>query len=137
MARYTVDANVVINWLMSRVDNAETFFKALTEQDELVSPLLLLPECTSVLREEVFARRLRQEEARDHLETLLSLPLTVFQSFEQFSRALDLSERFQHQKAYDMQYVSVAELAEATLVTGDRGPLHAARAIGVPVLVIR
>jgi predicted nucleic acid-binding protein len=137
LPRYTIDTNVVINWLVSRSSPAEAFFAGLTQEDELISPFLLIPECTSVLREEVFARRLRHDEAQDHLQTLLNLPVTLFVSPRQFLRALDLAEQFQHQKAYDMQYVSVAELAEATLVTGDRGPLHAAREIGVPVLVIR
>ena len=36
-------------------------------------------------------------------------------------------------KAYDMQYLAVAELTQSTLVTRDRGLRHAAMQIGVPV----
>ena len=137
MTRYTIDANVIINWLLTRAGDAEQFMGDLTQQDELVAPLVFFPECTSVLREEVFSGRLRDDQAREHLGTLLGLPFSLHGSIQQFRRALDLAARFQHQKAYDMQYVAVSELSSSVLVTGDRGSIHAATEIGITVRVVR
>ena len=132
MARYVLDANVVVAWLLSR-PLAEDFVGSLRTDDELIAPLLMLPECTSTLRSEVFAGRLGEGAATEFLSTLLSMPFQLVDSGEQFLGALRLASRFRHRNAYDMQYLAVAELSEAELVTLDRGLRHAADEIGIPV----
>ena len=64
---------------------------------------------------------------------MLQLPLRLVDTASQFQRAFELAERFHHRKSYDMQYFAVAELAQAEIVTLDRGLRHAAADIGVPV----
>lgn len=137
MARYTVDANVVINRLLpGGASVARDFFDELGSLDELYAAQVLLPECTSVLNVEVFERRVTRDEGRLLLATLLEIPFNLVDSPLQFARAFELADRFQQRKGYDLQYVAVAEMTRSTLVTGDRGSIHAAREIGVTVKVI-
>lgn len=133
---YTTDANVLIAWVFPgrMASVVREFMAELTGLDELVAPA---PECTSTIRREVHDRRLSSEDAREALEKLFSLPLQTFHSRDQFQRALDLAERFGHRRAYDMQYLAVAELTESELVTLDRGLQHAARETGVAVRLLR
>ena len=95
------------------------------------------PECTSVIRKEVFQRRIRYERGEELVRHLTQLPIRIAGSTWQFTRAYELAARFQHKRAYDMQYLAVAELEGADLVTVDRGLRHAAREIGVPVTYLR
>jgi predicted nucleic acid-binding protein len=134
LTSYALDANVILRWLFPAESVLiDDFMDSLTDEDELLGALVLIPECTAVLRSEVFDRRLRHEEAQSLLDRLLTLPLHLSESRNQFVRALDLAHRFQHRKAYDMQYLAVAEMEGADLVTTDRGLRHAAQEIGVPV----
>jgi predicted nucleic acid-binding protein len=138
LARYTVDANVVVNRLLPRgALAARAFFDDLSSLDELYAAQVLLPECTSVLHVEVFEGRVTRDEGRLLLATMLQIPFSLVESPQQFARAFELADRFQHRKGCDLQYVAVAEQTRSTLVTGDRGSIHAAREIGVPVLVIQ
>ena len=123
---------MVVGWLLARSEPFD-FVAQLTTADDLLAAQLLLPECTSTLRTEVFERRISQDDADGMLERLLVLPLTAVQSAQQFSRALELAERFAHRHAYDMQYLAAAQLSDAEIVTMDRGLRHAATEIGVPV----
>ena len=68
-----------------------------------MSPALLLAECTSVIREQVFRKRVSHAEGQRLLGNLLALPFEVFEGRDQFRRAFDLAERFRTLKAYDMR----------------------------------
>jgi predicted nucleic acid-binding protein len=132
MARYCIDASALLTWLFQPNRPAvDAFWQELAVQDELIAAPLLRPECTAAIRQEVFDRRMDHERSQALLRRLIALPLTVIDSLGQFPRANDLAHQFQHRKAYDMQYLAVAEIAEAELVTADRGLRHAAEAIGV------
>lgn len=96
-----------------------------------------MAECTSILRREVFDRRIDHEQAHLRLDILLSLPVRIVDSRVQYSRAFELARRFQHRKAYDMQHLAVAEIENAELATLDRGLRHAAREMGVPLVLPR
>jgi predicted nucleic acid-binding protein len=135
MPRYVLDANVILGWLLARPD-AVSFMGSLTSADELYSPQVQFPECTSVLRTEVFDGRIAEPEASILLDRALDLPSQAVESDRQFVRSLDLAQRFQRRKAYDMQYLAVAEMTGSEIVTRDRGLRHAAEAIGVPVRLL-
>ena len=121
-------------WLLREdIAGVDSFFANLRVQDVLVAPQLLRPECTSVIREQTFGGRITPEEATQLVEVLGDLVLRVNTSVQQFSRALDLAERFRHAKAYDAQYLAVAEMENAELVTIDQSLRHAAKEIGVAV----
>ncbi|HWC29477.1 MAG TPA: type II toxin-antitoxin system VapC family toxin [Dehalococcoidia bacterium] len=136
MSRYVTDANIFIGWLLSRPAAVE-FVDALTMADELLAAQLMLPECTSTLRSEVFHGRLSEAVASSFLGRLLGLPLQLVNSPEQFSYALELARRFRHRNAYDMQYLAIAALTNGELVTMDQGLYHAADEVGVPARLLR
>jgi predicted nucleic acid-binding protein len=129
LTAYTLDTNVVIGWLFRRAD-AERFFDELITADTLVAAPLLLAECTSVIRE-VFDRRLREDTGSERLSIVLALPVRIIESKLQYVRAMELARQFRRRNAYDTQHLAVAEAERATLVSFDRGHLHAARQLGV------
>jgi predicted nucleic acid-binding protein len=126
------DANVLIGWLLDRLAPYE-FFDNLTTRDEVFAAQILLPECTSTLRATVFDGLLEGDEALGMLARLVNFPMQRIDSPQQFASAIDLAARFHHRRAYDMQYLAVAELTNAEIVTMDRGLREAAVATGVPV----
>jgi predicted nucleic acid-binding protein len=134
LPRYVVDTNVFIRRAVPPdIPSVDAFFADLTNQDELIGPQMLLPEYTSVLREQVYLKLISAEAARQALHDVLAMPIRTAVSVQQFPRSFDLATQFQSRKAYDMQFIAVAELESATIVTLDRGMRHAAAQIGVPV----
>jgi len=138
MARFCIDASAVLAWLIpaqrTRVIE-ETWSRLLQGEDLISAPPLLYAECTSVLREQV-GETLSHEEALETVEDLFSLPVYAPTERRIYTRALELAERFQRKKAYDMQYLAVAELQHAELLTLDRGLFDAASRLGVPVRLL-
>ena len=138
MARYVIDTNVYIRRAVPpQLASVDQFFESLTTADEILAPQMLLPEFTSVLREQVALKFISAGTARDALDKTLAMPIHTNLSLDQFFRGFELAARFQHQKAYDMQFVAVAEAEGATIVTNDRGMRHAATQAGVPVRLLR
>ena len=124
----------MLSWLLNqRVASVEEFWTSLLSDDELVAAQVLLPECTSVIRAAVFMKAMTIDAGQAALNRALSVHWAVVAEMAQFNRAFELAARFQHKKAYDMQYLAVAELTNSTLITRDRGLRHAATQVGVPV----
>jgi len=138
MARFCIDASAVLAWLIpaqrTRVIE-ETWTRLIRGEDLISAPPLLYAECTSVLREQV-GETLTHEDALATVEDLFSLPVDAPTERRLYTRALELAERFQRRKAYDMQYLAVAELHGAELLTLDRGLFDAASQLGVPVRLL-
>ena len=138
MARYALDASVVLARLL-REDYSlvNEFWALLTMEDELFGAQLLLPECASVIRENVWLSRLTRDEGQNAIVDLIALPITTCLERQQFSRAVALAERFQKLKAYDMQYLAAAEIVQAELVTINGGLRQAAIELRHPVRLLR
>src|SRR5215217_4994341 len=60
---FLVDANVIVGWLLSRPAPV-AFVERLRTEDDLLAARLLLPECTSVLRAEVYEDRIQPRDAQ-------------------------------------------------------------------------
>ena len=124
----------MLSWLLNqRVPSVEGFWASVVADDELLAAQLLLPECTSVLRRTVFTGNLSPQSGAEALALALGIQWSLVTDERQFPRAFDLAATFQHKKAYDMQYLAVAEITGSTLVTRDRGMRHAANQNAVPV----
>ena len=138
MARYAVDASVVLARLLyENYVLVNQFWSDIGPSDEIIGAQMLLPECTSVLRESTFASRITPDEAHEALRDLISLPIITSVKLEQFTRALELAERFGKAKAYDMQYLAIAELEAIPLVTIDGGLRQSAIELRHPVRFLR
>jgi predicted nucleic acid-binding protein len=139
MPAYCVDASVVVAWLLEAqaTPRIEEFWTGLRDDiDELHGPQLLYPECTSVIREQVAKREISHENALRLVDQMLALPIHVSRETHQFTRAIELAQRLRRAKAYDMQYLAVAELRAAELLTLDRGLFDAASQMGVSVRLL-
>lgn len=131
---FCLDASVVLNWLLPQRQTQavqEFFIDCLRKRGRLIAPPLLFSESTSVLRRYVHAGTLLHEEAAAALSDLLALPLATIHQPRVYLRALEFARLLGHAKAYDVQYVAVADVQRATLVTADSGMYHAALQMGI------
>ena len=86
----------------------------------MITAQLLKPECTSVIHENT-GRRLTEQQAQVAIDRLVALPVETNSDPAQFTRGRELAVHFRLQKAYDTQYLAVAEIAKGELVTIDSG----------------
>ncbi len=104
-------------------------------QDEL--PRILVPglweyEVVTGLRRACFQRLLSLEQAQSSLEELLGMELEVVPASPNLHRrALEWAEQLGQLRAYDAQYLALAEQEGAELWTGDRRLANGAAALGV------
>ncbi len=96
-----------------------------------MGPPLLLAEVTSVLRRYVYLGEIEHQEAVNALQDLLAIPITIVHESDLYPRALELAHRLGHARAYDVQYLAVAELQGCPVVTLDRGLYESAQALGI------
>jgi predicted nucleic acid-binding protein len=138
VSRFCLDASVVLARLF-REDYplVDDFWESMARTDELVGAQLLRPECTSVIRYSVANGRVEPQDGRMMMDELLSMPLQVSQSLLQFSLAYDMAERFNLQKAYDIQYLAVAQSEGLELVTIDGGMRQRAVELRLPCRFLR
>ena len=136
---FCVDASAVIPLLLPlpTSPNVRQFWvDALDSDAHLVAPPLVFAETTSVIRRYVYLGTLLHEEAAAALRYLLRLPISAVHSPDVYLRALDLARRLGHAKAYDVQYLAVAQIQECPIVTVDRGLHEAARTLGVATRLV-
>ena len=133
------DASALLAWLIrdQSSPSVSQFWGGLTSADELVAPAILLAECTSALRKRVFEGALRHEEAVALLGRALALPIRISHAPEQFILAMEIANLTRRAKAYDMQYVALAEVEGGEIVTLDGGIRQAAVERRIPVRYLR
>ena len=98
---------------------------------EVYAPALLEYEMVSALRKAVSTGKMEQATAEATLERLLQLGVVfVSPACSLDSLALLWSERLGHSKAYDAQYLALAEQMHCHLWTADRRLAAAVRQLG-------
>jgi predicted nucleic acid-binding protein len=136
---YCLDASAVIAFLIPLSAShgiARVWEDILMSGERLVAPHLLYSESTSVVRRYVYAGAISHEEAQAALQRLLRLPISPMHSREIYLRALEFAHRRGHAKAYDVQYMAVAQMENAVLVTVDRGMYENARVFDIPARLL-
>lgn len=117
-----VDASVVVDFLLGEGSDAGNRFADLLEAGEpLCAPHLLDVEVAQVLRRYVRRREVSVEHASFLLTQLVGLPILRYRHELLLARAFELGENL---TIYDGVYVALAELGQATFVTGDTAFLH-------------
>lgn len=84
-----------------------------------IAPDLVWPEVGNALRRFVVAKRLRRAEARQALQFMLTLPLSVRPTESLVAVAFESALALKL-TVYDVLYVVFADALDATLVTADR-----------------
>jgi predicted nucleic acid-binding protein len=120
-----LDASVVLALVLPSPfsELAASRFRALRQaREELYAPALLEYEVCSALRRSVANKLISAEEATNALRIIQRLgvvPITPASSLHE--RALYWSGRLRQTKAYDAQYLALAEQMHCTLLTADQG----------------
>ena len=90
-----------------------------------IAPELLVAEAANVVNRKRISGELRENESRQLLEDILSIPIRLFPHQPILLRAFDLAREYQL-TVYDTLYLALAEEHGAVIFTVDRKLLKAA-----------
>jgi predicted nucleic acid-binding protein len=127
-----IDAGIILALLLPLPfsDQAAAEVRSLSEaRRELIAPALLEYEVCSAIRRAVDRKIIDGGQALDWIQALRIRPITPAWSLH--TRALSWAARLGHTKAYDAQYLALAEEMKCPLLTADLRLVRAARALGV------
>jgi predicted nucleic acid-binding protein len=121
MSYWVVDANIVVNTVMSMTDNLKLFWERVDqEQITPCAPRLWVSEVTSTVRFLVSQKELSSDEAEEALRTMHGLRVEMINEDEELSlRALELAGKLRQSKAYDAFYLALAEKLVVEFWTAD------------------
>jgi predicted nucleic acid-binding protein len=126
--RVCVDASLALTWLLSiqPEERADALRRQwLKDEVELIGPPLFRAEVTSVLREEVFFKRLTSEEGEEAFGFYSAIPIRIVNSPAIYRKAWELAIEYNLSRTYDMQYLAVAEIEDCEFWTLDKKMVNA------------
>ena len=113
MSRFVVDANVIVQIVISGGDVGPL------AGHELISPPLLRSECLSVLSELTYRNEIPEDAGREAVSRLASVLVRLERPETLDAHAWDIVRSLGWAKSYDAEYVALAVIREAPLVTLD------------------
>ena len=122
MAQICVDASLVLSWLIpvQRSRSVIDFWSRISdEQTDLCGPPLLFSEVSSALRLRVYLAELTPDEGERLLDTFFALGIVESNPPGLTRRAWELAKQFNHPRAYDAQYIALAEIEGCEFWTAD------------------
>lgn len=132
MARYIVDASVIIEYLITGAYTPYTtvMFAQSKLGDRFIIPEFCLLECTNVIWKQMRFQGMDPQRAVSTLKDLRKLPLRRTPMKALLERSLRIAAR--HQLAvYDSAYIALAKKLSLPLITLDQPQSRAATAEGV------
>jgi predicted nucleic acid-binding protein len=117
-----VDAILVLHLILpdERDASTESLWQAWAAGGfEVVGPVLLYAEVTSVIRLRVVTGRLTPDEGEEVFAAFNALNIVRLDRDDLHLRAWELAKRYQTRRAYDLMYLALAQLADLELWTGD------------------
>jgi predicted nucleic acid-binding protein len=121
--RVCIDASLAISWIVRErfTDSALALRRSWARDTvELVVPPIFPSEVTSTIRRTVYQGAISPEDGRRALERALAWPVTVSEDGDDLQRqAYELATRFNRPRAYDAQYLAVAQAEGSEFWTGD------------------
>jgi len=76
---------------------------------QLIAPHLFKSEVTAVLRKVVYQNRITHQQGTLILQRLLSYPIQFYEDDTLLKRAFELAQIYNRPRAYDTQYLALAE----------------------------
>ena len=126
-----VDASVALLWLLpdSLTAAARLLRRNCVEQGvPMIAPPLFRPEITSSIRRWLFTSEVSEAYAREALHRSLRFPVLVSDGGDALQiRALALATALNRPRAYDSQYLALAEFNRCELWTADERLVNAAQ----------
>ena len=118
-----VDASLALVWLLPAEQNEVA--NALRREwykngIEIITAPLFHAEVTSVLREQVYFKRLPPEEGEEAFLAYTEIGVKSIDSPRIQKKAWELAKEFNLPRTYDMQYLAIAELNDCELWTNDK-----------------
>lgn len=118
-----VDANILIAFALADepIHRQANQILALwhSTKEQLIAPRLFRSELTAVIRKVVYQQRLTAEQGRVLLSQLLRYPLEFHEDDELLKEAYELAVRFNRPRAYDAQYMALAQRFDCFFWTAD------------------
>ncbi len=99
--------------------------------EDLIAPHLLWPEVRSVLHRSAWRGQVSWEIARNAMLQLNRVPIRAMRPRDLGSEAWAIADELGWAKTYDAEYLAVARLSRARLLTLDRRMLGAAERLGI------
>lgn len=98
-----------------------------TNGERLVAPRLFRSEITAVVRKVVYQERMTPEQGRNMLAKLLIYPVEFYEDDELLKEAYELAVRFNRPRAYDSQYMALANRFQCNFWTADERLVNSVR----------
>ena len=118
-----IDANILIAFALADEPlhtQANQILSAWqTTKESLTAPHLFRSEITAVVRKVVYQQRMTPEQGRTMLAQLLLYPLEFHEDDTLLKEAFELAVRFNRPRAYDTQYMALAERLVCDFWTAD------------------
>ncbi|MBI2266710.1 MAG: type II toxin-antitoxin system VapC family toxin [Armatimonadetes bacterium] len=119
-----IDASLALIWLLpAQFDEKADALREKwdNENQRIISAPLFNAEVTSVLREQVYFKRLLPEDGKEAFEIFLSMGVEIAKDSPGLQRkAWQLANKFNRPKTYDMQYLALAEIKDCEFWTADK-----------------
>jgi len=122
-----IDASLALIWLLpAEQDETASILRRKWDEEgvEIITAPLFHTEVTSVLREQVYFKRLLPEEGEEAFSAYLEMGVRSIDSSEIQKKAWELAKVFNLPRTYDMQYLAVAELKDCDLWTNDKSLIN-------------
>jgi len=124
-----LDANILIAFGLSDEPlhtQANQILSAWQKSEtSLVAPRLFRSEITAVMRKVVFQGRITHEQGRKLLAQLLAYPVELHEDDALLKTAYELAETFNRPRAYDAQYLALAQRLSYEFWTADERMFNA------------
>jgi predicted nucleic acid-binding protein len=126
-----VDASVALLWLIpDKQSAAATRLRRHCNREGvlMIAPPLFRAEVTSAITRWLYTRSIDEASARDAIRRSLRFRVDIAGDFDALQlRAFDIAAALNRPRAYDTQYLALAEFRECDLWTADERFVNAAR----------
>ncbi len=126
MAKFVVDANVAIKWVIPEVYTNIALRLLDDDSNLLLVPDFFFPEIGNILWKRVRRGELTLEQAKENLAELKTVNLQICASEPLISSALEIATRV-NQAVYDCVYLTLAINHQCSMVTADERFVNATR----------
>lgn len=93
----------------------------------LAAPRLFRSEITAVIRKVVYQQRISHEQGREMLARFLIYPLEFYEDDALLKAAYELADEFHRPRAYDAQYLALAQRLSCEFWTADERLFNAVK----------